>query len=234
MKKINISKIVGTGLLAAFLAVGFHQTALAEAANQSAAVQTSTRVFYYSRNYQATNKHREETRKGNTARTYYDNSRRKWAVEVRYGTNTTDGDWSADGGKLPNGASIIYFPTKSSAEGIYKSSLAQGDWAKMWYDQKRGSWAVAVKPGGRGSGGASTRTTTTTRRTTTTTRSTTRPAKTATNGSGQLPNGATVVYFPTKEMADGIYKAHLRQGDWAKMWYDAGRGDWAVAIKPRL
>jgi hypothetical protein len=39
---------------------------------------------------------------------------------------------------------------------------------------------------------------------------------------------------PTKGSAEGIYKASLRQGDWAKMWYDSKRREWAVAFKPRL
>ncbi|MEJ7849406.1 MAG: hypothetical protein WKF92_15095, partial [Pyrinomonadaceae bacterium] len=61
-------------------------------------------------------------------------------------TKTVTTTTSADGGNRPNGASIIYFPTQGSAEGIYKASLRQGDWAKMWYDSKRREWAVAVKP----------------------------------------------------------------------------------------
>jgi hypothetical protein len=96
---------------------------------------------------------------------YYSDARRQWAVDVGNGlanNNSSSGgggggssggtsassnpNWSADGGNLPNGASVIYFPTRASAEGIYKASLRQGDWAKMWYDARRKEWAVAVKP----------------------------------------------------------------------------------------
>lgn len=86
---------------------------------------------------------------------FYDGGRRKWAVEVGNdlpvgnstagNRNVTTTNTSAGGSNLPNGASIIYFPTRASAEGIYKASLRQGDWAKMWYDAKRKEWAVAVK-----------------------------------------------------------------------------------------
>ncbi|MCA1623443.1 MAG: hypothetical protein LC778_06500, partial [Acidobacteria bacterium] len=117
--------------------------------------RTGITTFYYGYKSNAEGKLNAEQRRGKSARMYYDNSRRKWAVDVSNGllsgtttirTKTVTTTTSADGGNLPNGASIIYFPTKGSAEGIYKASLRQGDWAKMWYDSKRREWAVAVKP----------------------------------------------------------------------------------------
>ncbi len=88
------------------------------------------------------------------ARMFYDSGRRKWAVEVandlRDATNagrTKSETTTAAGGvgRLPDGDTVLYFPTQSVAEGIYKASLRQGDWAKMWYDSNRREWAVAVK-----------------------------------------------------------------------------------------
>jgi hypothetical protein len=117
--------------------------------------RTGITTYYYGYKSNAEGKLNAEQRRGKSARMYYDNSRRKWAVDVSnelssgtttIRTKTVTTTTSADGGKLPNGASIIYFPTKGSAEGIYKASLRQGDWAKMWYDSKRREWAVAVKP----------------------------------------------------------------------------------------
>jgi len=117
--------------------------------------QTGTYIYYYDFKSNAEGKFRAEKSRGKNARMFYDNGRRKWAVEVgndlpignsTVGSKTVTTTTSADGGNLPNGASIIYFPTRASAEGIYKASLRQGDWAKMWYDAKRREWAVAVKP----------------------------------------------------------------------------------------
>jgi hypothetical protein len=117
--------------------------------------RTGITTFYYGYKSNAEGKLRAEQNRGKSARMFYDNGRRKWAVEVGNGlstgtttvrTKTVTTTTSADGGNLPNGANIIYFPTKGSAEGIYKASLRQGDWAKMWYDSKRREWAVAVKP----------------------------------------------------------------------------------------
>ncbi len=117
--------------------------------------RTGITTFYYGYKSNAEGKLKAEQRRGKSARMYYDNARRQWAVDVSNGlstgtttirTKTVTTTTSADGGNLPNGASIIYFPTKGSAEGIYKASLRQGDWAKMWYDSKRREWAVAVKP----------------------------------------------------------------------------------------
>ena len=89
----------------------------------------------------------------------------------------------------------------------------------MFYDRGRGKWAVEVANDVPAA----------TNRRRTDTEATTEPG-----GPGRLPNGATVLYFPNKSNAEGIYKASLRQGDWAKMWYDAKRREWAVAVKPRL
>lgn len=85
---------------------------------------------------------------------YYDDSRRIWAVDVSNGFSSgasmteskTVTTTSTDSSNIPKGASIIYYPTKASAEGIYKASIKQGDWAKTGYDSKRSEWAVALKP----------------------------------------------------------------------------------------
>ncbi|HEY0082134.1 MAG TPA: hypothetical protein VGB61_05035 [Pyrinomonadaceae bacterium] len=121
--------------------------------------RTGITTFYYAHKSNATGKLNAEQRRGKYARMYYSDARRQWAVDVSNGlanggstsggggtSASTNPNWSADGGNLPNGASVIYFPTKASAEGIYKASLRQGDWAKMWYDARRKEWAVAVKP----------------------------------------------------------------------------------------
>lgn len=137
-------------LLLGFIVLGTSSVS-ANAQTRTAAGATRPSIFYYAKNYQAVNKQRLEMRRGNAARVYFDTSRQRWAVEVRYAATVTtttrrNENWSADGGKLPNGASIIYSPTRELAESIYKASLRQGDWAKMWYDAKRRDWAVAVKP----------------------------------------------------------------------------------------
>ena len=116
---------------------------------------TGITTFYYGYKSNAEGKLEAEQKRGKTARMYYDNSRRKWAVDVSNGLSTgattkeaktATTTASAGGENLPKGANVIYFPTKESAEGIYKASLRQGDWTKMWYDSKRREWAVAVKP----------------------------------------------------------------------------------------
>jgi hypothetical protein len=117
--------------------------------------QTGSYIYYYDYKSNAEGKLKAEKSRGKSARMFYDNGRRRWAVEVgndlptgnttvRNKTVTTT--TSADGGNLPSGATVLHFPTRESAEGIYKASLRQGDWAKMWYDSKRRDWAVAVKP----------------------------------------------------------------------------------------
>lgn len=117
--------------------------------------QTGSYIYYYDYKSNAEGKFKAERNRGKKARMFYDNGRRKWAVEVANdlpaATNagrTESGSTTATGGvgRLPNGATILYFPTESMAEGIYKASLRQGDWAKMWYDANRREWAVAVKP----------------------------------------------------------------------------------------
>ena len=61
----------------------------------------------------------------------------------------------------------------------------------------------------------------------------------------QAETGITTYYYAYKSNAVGklnaekkrgkrVYNASLRQGDWAKMWYDEKRREWAVAVKPRL
>lgn len=119
--------------------------------------QTGSYIYYYEYKSNAEGKLKAERGRGKSARMFYDNGRRRWAVEVGndlpIGTNAgrtktvTTTTTPAEGvGSLPNGATVLHFPTKDMAEGIYKASLRQGDWAKMWYDSKRRDWAVAVKP----------------------------------------------------------------------------------------
>lgn len=119
--------------------------------------QTGSYIYYYEYKSNAEGKLKAEKSRGKSARMFYDNGRRRWAVEVgndlptgnttvRTKTVTTTATPAEGVGSLPNGATVLYFPDKGMAEGIYKASLRQGDWAKMWYDSKRREWAVAVKP----------------------------------------------------------------------------------------
>jgi len=151
IKKINVSKLLLSVGLAIALCAGFTMSVQAQSSIARQQAQTGITTYYYGYKSNAIGKVNAEKRRGKYARMYYDNSRRKWAVDVSNGLSTgvstpTNPNRSVDGGNLPNGARVIYFPTKGSAEGIYKASLRQGDWAKMWYDSKRREWAVAVKP----------------------------------------------------------------------------------------
>jgi hypothetical protein len=156
MKLKNSGKTIKQKLVKMVFGVGLGLISIGALTATETNAQTRTgvtrpSVFYYSKNYQAVNKQRLEMRRGNAARVYFDNVRGKWAVEVRYGAQTTvrtqrNNNNSTQVGNLPNGATILYFPTRDTAEGIYRASLRQGDWAKMWYDTKRREWAVAVKP----------------------------------------------------------------------------------------
>ena len=155
IKKNNRSKLLLSVGLAIALCAGFTMSAQAQSDVAKRQAQTGITTYYYGYKSNAVGKVNAEKRRGKYARMYYSNERRQWAVDVSNGlstgtttirTKTVTTTTSADGGNLPNGANIIYFPTKASAEGIYKASLRQGDWAKMWYDSKRREWAVAVKP----------------------------------------------------------------------------------------
>ncbi|HEX8353514.1 MAG TPA: hypothetical protein VF611_11480, partial [Pyrinomonadaceae bacterium] len=94
--------------------------ASAPTTNESTASQpqTGSNIYYYDYKSNAEGKLKAEKDRGKRARMFYDNGRRKWAVEVANGlpaaTNTgrtESGSTTATGGvgRLPNGATILYF-----------------------------------------------------------------------------------------------------------------------------
>ena len=145
--------------------------------------------------------------------------------------------------KILRGAEVLYFPTRDVAVVMYNAHLKQGDCAKLWNAGGKG-WALQVKavPGansrrGKISGGTSavtsgkTKTATSGRTTTTSGNSGNSVAVGA--GCTQALRTAKIVYYPStmKSMAEDMYNAHLRQGDCAKLWFDSGRNQWALAVK---
>lgn len=154
MKVNNASKLLLSFGLAIAFGAGFTISAHAQSNVAKKQAETGITTFYYGYKSNAIGKVNVEKKRGKYARMYYDDSRRKWAVDVSNGLSSGAGmtesktatTTSTDSSNIPKDASIIYFPTKASAEGIYKASIKQGDWAKMWYDSKRREWAVAVKP----------------------------------------------------------------------------------------
>lgn len=186
--------------------------------------RTGITTFYYAHKSNAVGKLNAEQKRGKYARMYYNEARREWAVDVSNGLSNTTRPTVAP---MPNettvstpqtGTYIYHYDYKSNAEGKLRAEKSRGKNARMFYDSGRRKWAVEVGndlPVGNSTVGNRSVTTTT-----------------SADG-GNLPNGASIIYFPTKASAEGIYKASLRQGDWAKMWYDAKRKEWAVAVKPR-
>ena len=226
IKKNNASKLLLSVGLAIMLCAGFTMSAQAQSSIARQQAQTGITTYYYGYKSNATGKLNAEKRRGKSARMYYDNARRQWAVDVSNGLTT--GTTRPTNIPTPNnttistpqtGANIYYYGYKSNAEGKLRAEQNRGKSARMFYDNERRKWAVEV------SNGLTTGTTTIKTKTVTTT--------TSAYG-GNLPNGANIIYFPTKTSAEGIYKSSLRQGDWAKMWYDSKRREWAVAVKPRL
>lgn len=232
IRKNNASKfILSVSLVLAFFA-GFTMSAQAQSDVAKQQSQTGITTYYYGYKSNATGKVNAEKKRGKSARMYYDNARKQWAVDVSNGltsgnsgasvntTNspTTNSSTVADN-QTRTGITTFYYGFKSNAEGKLNAEQKRGKTARMYYDNSRRKWAVDV------SNGLSTGTTTTGTKTVTTT--------TTSADGGNLPNGASIIYFPTKSSAEGIYKASLRQGDWAKMWYDSKRREWAVAVKPR-
>lgn len=130
-----------------------------------------TLVYHYEYKSNAEGKVRVERNRGRSARMFYDRARRRWTVEVKMisgggRTEETSADDAYDesaaprvpqtksrinassdigSGNLPNGATVSYFADREMAAAIHKSALDQGDWTKMWYDENRRAWAVAIK-----------------------------------------------------------------------------------------
>jgi hypothetical protein len=204
---------------------GFTVIAHAQSGVAQRQAETGITTYYYAYKSNAVGKVNAEKKRGKYARMYYDDTRRKWAVDVSNGLTSSNSQGSeratneTTASNPQTGSYIYYYEYKSNAEGKLKAERNRGKRARMFYDSGRRRWAVEVAndvPGGTNAGR-------------TESQGTTEPG-----GPGRLPNGATVLYFPNKSMAEGIYKASLRQGDWAKMWYDEKRREWAVAVKPRL
>lgn len=201
-------------------------------------------------------------RQGDCAKLWFDSKRNEWALAIKAvpnakarggaiktPVNTVDAKSSksaqtagevkigANCEQLLKTATILHFPTKQMAEDLYNAHLRQGDCAKLSYDAKRKEWELAIKavPGAsarRGTATTSAKTTAASNKTTAATGKNATAATVSADGE-KLPKGASVIYFPTRETAEGIYKASLKQGDWAKMWFDKKRGEWAVAVKSK-
>jgi hypothetical protein len=214
-----------SAVLATALFAGITMPARAQSGVAQRQAETGITTYYYGYKSNAVGKVNAEKKRGKYARMYYDNARRQWAVDVSNGLNgptrpeavPTTNETTAS--QPQTGSNIYYYDYKSNAEGKLKAEKNRGKKARMFYDSGRRKWAVEVAndlPAATNPGRTESENTT------------------AAGGVGRLPNGATILYFPTESMADGIYKASLRQGDWAKMWYDSNRRQWAVAVKPRL
>lgn len=191
-------------------------------------------TFDYEYKSNAQGKMRAEQNRGRKARMFWNNSIKRWTVEVDYGSTNNDlniNDSSSDEEESSDSQSstrtiVYHYDYKSNAQGKVKVERARGKNARMFYDSSRRKWAVEVGENvGAGKDDDDSPTVIA-------------PAKRKVNtsakvGSGNLPNGATVSYFPDKQMAEEIYRAAVKQGDWSKMWYDENRRAWAVAIKIR-
>jgi len=217
-------------------------TANATIVNTNAAASTARQqnVWHFKTRAAAEKKKRELESRGHVASVF--KNLRSWSVTTlgvdRSGTSTVTTTRSGGENAAAVGAGCesmlrnvapVYFPSRSLAADMYNVHLRQGDCAKMW-DAGSNGWALAVKavPGAGSRRGA---VTTTKTRTTTNGASTRITTRTVTTPAG-IPRGANISYFPDRSTADAIYRAALRQGDWAKMW-DAGSRGWAVAIKVR-
>jgi len=229
LKRNNAAKLLLCLGVTVTLFAGLTISAQAQSDVARRQAETGITTFYYAYKSNAVGKMNAEKKRGKYARMYYDDARRKWAVDVSNnltssnspGRATTTNETTASNQQTnpQTGSYIYYYEYKSNAEGKLKAERNRGKRARMFYDSGRRRWAVEVAndlPAATNRGRAESETTT------------------EPGGPGRLPNGATVLYFPNKSNAEGIYKASLRQGDWAKMWYDEKRREWAVAVKPRL
>lgn len=109
--------------------------------------------------------------------------------------------------------------TRASAAASVAAANRRGYSAKMSYNIFLRRWVVEINYAGSTSSDNNSTTTTTT----------VGKAEIGVGCEATLRN-AEILYFPSRSMADGIYRAHLRQGDCAKIWNAGSRG-WAVAIK---
>lgn len=198
------------------------------------AAQVGIVKFDYEYKSNAQGKLKAELNRGNKARMFWNAAIKRWTVEVDYGNGDADETESnadtddEETNSTSETRTIIYqYEYKSNAEGKLRAERNRGKTARMFYDSSVRRWTVEVEEPVDVTGTDSDDTTTTVL----TTKS--KVNTDAEVGSSNLPNGATVSYFPDKEMAEGIYRAALKQGDWTKMWYDEKRRAWAVAIKVR-
>ncbi len=226
MKRNSVAKLLLSLGFVTTLFTGLAVSAQAQSGVARRQAETGITTYYYAYKSNAVGKMNAEKKRGKYARMYYDDARRQWAVDVSNGLTSNTSPGSAPttnettASNPQTGSYIYYYDHKSNAEGKLKAEKNRGKKARMFYDSGRRKWAVEVandSPAATNRGGSTDSETTT-----------------EASGPGRLPKGATILYFPTKSNAEGIYKASLRQGDWAKMWYDAKRREWAVAVKPRL
>lgn len=117
--------------------------------------QTSVAKSYFATKAAAQRSVNNANRRGYQARMFYNSSMRKWVVEINYlgttnnssrnNTGNTSGSAIGEGCETAlKSAEILYFPSQSMAQDIYKAHLRQGDCAKIWNAGSKG-WAVAVK-----------------------------------------------------------------------------------------
>lgn len=110
-----------------------------------------------------------------------------------------------------------YHRTRAAAVASVAAANRRGYSAKMSYNSFLRKWVVKINYLGSTSSNSNTR------------NSTTSGGEIGVGCETVLGN-AEILYFPSRSMADGIYRAHLRQGDCAKIW-NAGSKGWAVAVK---
>lgn len=192
--------------------------------------------FDYEYKSNAEGKLKAEQERGRKARMYWNAPIKRWTVEVDYGgTNSveemendsqTDSDDTNETNSTVETRTVVYhYEYKSNAQGKLKTELKRGKTARIFYDKTVSRWAVEVEESVSSVKSNQAK-------------STEKNPKNKVNnlaevGSGKLPNGATVSYFPDKTMAEEVHKAAIKQGDWTKIWYDETRRAWAVAIKIR-
>lgn len=112
-----------------------------------------------------------------------------------------------------------YFTTKAAAVRSVNSATRRGYQARMFYNGSMRRWVVEINYLGSNN-------------------SRNNSGNTSGNNTGSAIGegcetalrSAETLYFPSRSMAEDIYKAHLRQGDCAKIW-NAGNKGWAVAVK---
>lgn len=158
---MRLKNLLFAGMLAVIFGLGTANV-FAVSANKNFSSfnrQTNGARSYFATKAAAQRSVNNANRRGYQARMFYNSSMRKWVVEINYlGTtnnssrnNTGNTSENTSGSAIGEGcetalksAEILYFPSQSMAQDIYKAHLRQGDCAKIWNAGSKG-WAVAVK-----------------------------------------------------------------------------------------